>query len=348
MRHTKTLLDSPRAWSPLRATCVSRSAFTLIELLVVIAIIGILIALLLPAVQVAREAARQLQCAGNLKQLGLAATSHEKAHGWFPTGGWGWNWVGDPDRGFGQQQPGSWVFNVLPYIEMQALWERAADGNPDAHTTAQMDNAREVARTPVPILNCPSCRPPIPFPKPKEGTFIAVNASNNPPDSNVIARTDYAVNVGDQPVNQGGAGPSSLAGAANFSWLNTDSINGVCFQRSQVTVADISDGTNHTIFVGERFLEPRYYLEPPESYWADSENMYTGYNNDSSRVTQEPPLQHVDGFYTELHFGSPHDGGCHFSFCDGSVRFLSYSIDATLFKNLGNRRDGAVLDEGSF
>ena len=106
--------------------------FTLVELLVVITIIGILIALLLPAVQAAREAARMLQCQNNLKQISLAALDHEHINGWFPTGGWGYNWVGDPNRGFGRDQPGGFFYNCLPYMEQQALHDLAQDAPPRA------------------------------------------------------------------------------------------------------------------------------------------------------------------------------------------------------------------------
>jgi len=93
------------------------NGITLVELLVVVAIIGLLVALLLPAVELAREAARRSQCANHLKQLSLAAAAHQDVNQFFPTGGWGGGWVGDANRGFGPKQPGGWIYNVLPYTE---------------------------------------------------------------------------------------------------------------------------------------------------------------------------------------------------------------------------------------
>jgi prepilin-type N-terminal cleavage/methylation domain-containing protein len=178
-----------------------RRAFTLVELLVVIAIIGVLVALLLPAVQAAREAARRQQCSNNLKQLALAAQNHHDAHKIFPTGGWGWFWVGDADRGFDRDQPGGWVFNLLPFMEQQALHKKAGDGSRDTMSTGQHAGAQQVIVQPVEMVRCPSRRIQSIYPKPVDGDFYAQNAARGT-GSVVAGRSDYAISVGDRDVNE--------------------------------------------------------------------------------------------------------------------------------------------------
>ena len=115
------------------STTNSRHGFTLVELLVVISIIGILVGLLLPAVQSARESGRGAQCCNSLHQIGVGMQHHSVDHGTFPAGGWGWGWIGDPDRGNGLGQPGGWIYNILTYMEQQPLHDLGLGLDPGAN-----------------------------------------------------------------------------------------------------------------------------------------------------------------------------------------------------------------------
>src|SRR5262245_34801212 len=133
-----------------------RPAFTLVELLVVIAIIGVLVALLLPAVQAARESARRTQCKNNLKQIALGLHNHHDTFLFLPSGGWGFQWSEVPGQGSGKNQPGSWPYQILPYIEQAALF--ALGAGETAGSTRDQELRYQRATTPVPSYYCPSRR----------------------------------------------------------------------------------------------------------------------------------------------------------------------------------------------
>ena len=305
---------------------VRKKAFTLVELLVVITIIGILISLLLPAVQSAREAARRLQCSNNLKQIGLAFLNHEQAVGHFPTSGFGWSEttsfiVGDPDLGVGELQPGGWVFNILPYMEQQALHDLGVGLTAEAKKPffAQRE------QTPLSAMNCPTRRPSIIHP------CLTSHQPANAGTFTSAAKGDYAANAGDQVDSQ----------------TQTDA-TGVCFKLSTIRVASIRDGLSNTYMVGEKSLWTDSYDTGTSG--GDDDSMYWGGNCDSLRVTYAEYVLGPDrtGYDGCVQFGSAHASGFNMAFCDGSVHSMSYSIDATAHANLGNRKDGVAIDSSVY
>ena len=227
----------------------TRSGFTLIELLVVIAIIGILIALLLPAIQGAREAARQAQCTNHIMQLATACLAHAEQRGYLPTGGWAWGWAGDPDRGYTKKQPGGWHYNILPFLELEDLHQRGSGG----------ENRRQGklrVQIPVALFHCPSRREAIAYPYPHGSPYFNIDRPG------VIGRSDYAACGGDIPGITYWKGPRTLQegdtmseeewGEQKGGWKNA---TGVIHRRSMTRPAHITDGTSSTYLLGERYLK---------------------------------------------------------------------------------------------
>jgi prepilin-type N-terminal cleavage/methylation domain-containing protein len=335
------------------------SGFTLVELLVVIAIIGILVALLLPAVQAAREASRRAQCTNQLKNLTLGMINHESAHGRLPSSGWSGHWTGDPNRGTGAEQPGCWLFSILPFIEEQQLHDLGMGLTGSARFTLlqQRDS------TALAVANCPSRRRGGPYPRPSGGDALSGDgtgqATRYPMKS--AARCDYAINVGDESDFDGRClqiSPNQYNVTVPGFPPKFDSYSGVSFCGTAVKLRQISDGLSKTIALGERWIPQNVYAG--ELDWAaDDWAMLVGFQDDTVRSTYydgrtptHVPRRDSSGVSDiatsigdviprEL-FGSAHPSGCLFSLCDGSVNVVDYEVDPEVFRQMGARGDNGV------
>ena len=303
-----------------------RGAFTLVELLVVIAIIGILVALLLPAVQAAREAARRTQCKANLKNIGLALQNHHDTHKAFPAGGWGYKWLPEPDGGYGRDQPGSWLYGVLSFAEEGAIRDIGSGTQPD--TPARDEAMRQMLVASVSIMNCPSRRPAQPYPLIHSAPQIINNDySNTTADftasPGAAFRSDYGgcrgggtqevynqLSTGGSPTEQllalrsfsllDGPGPTTFANAQTWDKKNPqtgvnqwDAMmgggNGIILPREPISMRKITDGTSKTYIVGERMRESDKYMTGDSNF--DDQSAYNGFDRDSIVSAWVPPLQ---------------------------------------------------------
>lgn len=314
----------PRAKSPKTA----RRGFTLVELLVVITIIGILVSLLLPAVQAARESAHALQCQNNLRQFGIAALNHERAKLYFPSGGWGSSYIGDPNLGFGPKQTGNWAYSLLPFMEQGNIWSLGQGMSSSAKSSAL---AQQVG-TVINGFYCASGRRPNLYP------FTGTQPTNCSALSSVL-KIDYAINAGDTP------GTSSSA---------ITSFTGISYVKSQVKIAHITDGASNTYLIGEKYLDPNFFVIGTDP--GDNETAMTGFDNNTFRYGGSggigtPPQPEIagsssaSGSTTSAIWGSIHPTAVNFVFCDGSVHPINFTIDPETHRRLSNRCDGLLIDQ---
>ena len=305
-----------------------RSAFTLVELLVVIAIIGILIALLLPAVQAAREAARRMQCSNNLKQIGLAIHNYHAAVGVLPVG---IDNNGSPKRGpdpADQENGKGWIVAILPQLEQEPLFKRFNFNGAFNQGGGMKDPVnRELAQTNLNALKCPS--------DPDSMKLITEQWQWKDIE---VAITNYKGVMGDGMmghVNSFGGTPYCNDGAYEC--------NGLFWRTSYqwpIRIGHITDGTSNTMMVGEDL--PRYNWH---SAWV--------YSNGDTSSTYAPlnymPKPPDPATWWEMRgFRSFHAGGAHFCFADGSVRFLNETIQIDVYRALSTRNGGEVISGDQF
>ncbi len=292
--------------SPCDRTNLKRVAFTLVELLVVITIIGILIALLLPAVQSAREAARRMQCANNLKQLGLGLHLFIEAREHLPAGMF---YFDPPTNGV----PGwAWSSYVLPYLENENV-STMIDFTQGYNVNTPQNIA--VLRTLLSVYECPSAAP-----------SKLVTCCRFIPGPEDAGRADY----------------SAIATHTSDDYASTGKGSGCMFNSSAIRPADITDGTSQTLLLGESIIEDEQWKQTagPDycpnaqcnigKLWA-AENRITTYWG----VNQHPTIDQAG-------VQSLHPGGANFAFADGHVSFLSDNIRQSTLWAITTRGPGEV------
>ncbi len=287
-------------------------AFTLVELLVVITIIGILIALLLPAVQAAREAARRMSCSNNLKQIGLAMHGYHSAHSSFP-----------PGLAWSTRGGWSYMYFILPYVEQAALDE--AYRKEAVAFTIDADAPR------LSLLNCPSL----------DLTTVVMPVTGAPGAANALAY------VGVQGANRDGTCPTPSNaqypvlptpgwGCGGGGYANT----GILYPMSGVRMGEVKDGSSNTLMIGEIAWDcglvgwvgwPRGCDDGNGGTYATKNVLYAPNFAKSTLVSGGVAM------FDDVSFGSNHPGGCQFLAGDGSVHFLQENIEMNLYRALATR-----------
>jgi len=330
--------------------------FTLIELLVVIAVISTLIALLLPAVQQAREAARRTQCRNNLKQLTLALHNYHSTTTVFPPGMLGHDGLAG---GLSGHNGLAWSAIILPYVEYEPLYKRFDFSYRNRFYRSVQNNV--ISQATIPIYRCPSDQGP-----PKQTLFGSILDQGT---------SNY-------PANFGIGGPGSNSGAPSNNF-----IAGIFGINTKLRIRDIKDGTSNVLMLGERRMtagcSADTHATQPDgtfcTFWAsadgadwsgvilgttstgwpssDVQGRFRGNVSGLPRGSRPIPINRdslgerlgpthsVSPNRTSVGFSSWHSGGATFSIADGSVRFLNESMDLNTYVNLAARSDGQITGE---
>jgi len=307
------------------ASSNKRAGFTLVELLVVIAIIGILVALLLPAVQAAREAARRMSCSNNLKQIGLALHNYHDTYKTFPSG---WFWTAANNETY------AWSVLILPYIEQSNLHDQLDANRTTMYQGLQGPNSAiiaQAAQSRLPSYMCPS------------------DTGFTPPGL-VHGDRHFGGGTGTAAAGLGNwlPGVSNYIGVMGHRDVNNANLNsGVLFAQQGVRMADILDGTSNTAAVGERdskICRSGAWVGIRNAGGNGSRGIYTSGGHSRPRVNAPDPMGALwstnDGCGEG--FSSLHPGGAQFVYCDGSVNFLTETIQHNWVGNGVNAHNNAA------
>jgi prepilin-type N-terminal cleavage/methylation domain-containing protein/prepilin-type processing-associated H-X9-DG protein len=329
--------------------------FTLVELLVVIAIIGVLVSLLLPAVQAARAAARRMGCINNMHQVVIGLLNYHEANARFAHGSYNYIDVhtSTPEPYNGTQNRRCWMQDTLPYLEQQAMYQRfdsfmRAPNAPFAYDFPECS-------TPISMFMCPEDPT---NPKVQTYTFSTKGVTGPPPSLDGVGASqgfsgNYITCSGSAYFNPGPALPGKPA------YKNSADLNGLFFAISKIRMKDVTDGASRTAMLGELILTPdssdddmrgRYYnscggvvnfttLYPPNSSTADRTNWLSQF-----AVPEAPAFPCTRCFQQDeyLTVRSFHSGGVNLATADGSVHFVTNEIDATVYRGLGSRNGPPV------
>ena len=297
-----------------------RDAFTLVELLVVIAIIGILVALLLPAVQSAREAGRRTTCTNHLKQLSLAMHNHHDTQKVFPSaGGLDWDYhmtIINGAPAIAPDQHGGWGYQILPFIEAQDVWLGGS-------ATTDVERSIVAIQTPHAAFFCPTRRKPEVVKADDWYHYLPDGTAGNSGKTFGHAKNDY------------------VASSWNSDGNNPDGV-GVITRLKPRRMNDILDGTSSTMLLGEKRMNIRLLGKMQAN---DNEGYTCGWNHDTSRYTDRSPLPDFvhPSDPGDDRFGSSHPVGMMVSLADASVRFLPFNVELVVFTRMGHVSDGVAI-----